>query len=94
MPNHKSASKRMLQNEKRRVRNRHYKSRVKNRVGIVREAIENNNLDQLTEKLRTAISEIAHAQTKGVIPARRASRKISRLTRAVNKAISPTASEG
>ncbi len=86
MPTHKSAAKRILQNEKRRVRNRHYKTRVKNTVRVLNDAIESGEKEGLETALRAAVSEIAHAKTKGVIPARRASRKISRLTIAVNKA--------
>lgn len=86
MPNHKSAIKRMRQNEKRRQRNRHYKSRVKNSIRAVHDAIEASQFEGIDETLRHAISEIAHASTKGVLPKKRASRKISRLTIAVNKA--------
>ncbi|MEO1270846.1 MAG: 30S ribosomal protein S20 [Myxococcota bacterium] len=86
MPNHKSAIKRMRQNEKRRARNRHYKSRVKHSIRAVRDAIEAGTFDSIEEVLRHAISEIAHASSKGVIPTKRASRKISRLTLAVNRA--------
>ncbi|MBH25322.1 MAG: 30S ribosomal protein S20 [Myxococcales bacterium] len=86
MPNHKSAIKRMRQNEKRRQRNRHYKSRVKHSIRAVHDAIESQEFASIEETLRHAISEIAHASTKGVLPKKRASRKISRLTIAVNKA--------
>ena len=86
MPNHKSAIKRMRQNEERRMRNRHYLSRVKHSVRAVRDAIDSKQFDSIDDVLRHAISEIAHAGSKGVIPKKRASRKISRLTIAVNRA--------
>ena len=86
MANHKSAEKRIRQSEKRRVRNRHYKSRIKNSVRAVREAIDGTDKENINEILRKAISEISRAASKGVIPKRRASRKISRLSTAVNRA--------
>jgi len=90
MPTHKSAEKRVRQNEKRRIRNKTVKTRVKSSVRAIREALEasanGNTPDDINETLKTATADLARAVTKGVIPKRRASRKISRLTRAVNTA--------
>ncbi len=86
MPNHKSAEKRIRQNEKRRVRNQHYKSTIRNRVKAVRDALEAGQAGQAAEALPAALRQIDKVASKGVIPKRRASRLISRLTKAVNKA--------
>lgn len=86
MPSHKSAAKRIRQNEKRRTRNRHYKSIVKHNVQKVREALSSNDVDTAEAALPAALSSIARAASKNVIPQKRASRSISRLTLAVNKA--------
>ena len=46
---------------------------------------------QLKDVLRLAISAIAHVASKGVIHRRTASRKISRLTKFVNRTLAPNA---
>jgi len=43
MPNHKSALKRMRQNEKRRLRNKAYKTRIKNIIKKVKSFVENKD---------------------------------------------------
>ncbi len=85
MAHHKSALKRIKQNEKRRLRNKAVTTRVKSVTKAVRVAVSagEDNMDQL---LVTAIAAIDKAASKGVIPKRRASRKIGRLTKLVNRA--------
>ena len=84
MANHKSAIKRARQNEKRRMRNKSTKTRIKNIVKSVRLTIgEKSNEAALTE-LNIAKSIIDNAAKKGVIHRKAASRKISRLSRLVN----------
>ncbi len=85
MANHKSAIKRARQNETRRTRNRSYKTRVKNAVKDVREAVAENSPEEARERLSRAMSSIQKTAVKGVIPKNRASRKIARLSRQVNK---------
>jgi len=82
--NHKSALKRIKTNEKRRIRNRAVLTRVKNVTKAVRAAAENNDADAAQTALAAAVATIDKAASKGVIPQRRASRKIGRLTRLVN----------
>ena len=81
---HKSALKRILQNERRRVRNKHVKSTVRSRVRQVREAIQSGQADDAQSRLKAAISQLNRAASKGIIPKKRASRLISRLTKGVN----------
>jgi small subunit ribosomal protein S20 len=78
--NHASALKRARQNEARRLRNRMVKTRIKNVVKSVRQAVEASS-DQTATALNQAKSMIAKAAKKGVIHKKSASRKIARLSK-------------
>jgi small subunit ribosomal protein S20 len=82
---HKSAQKRARQDVKRRERNRTLRSRTRSVVKTLRTDLEAGSAG-LDEKLREAESALRKAATKGVIPKRRASRQVSRLTKAKNRA--------
>ena len=84
MANHKSAVKRNLQSLKRRLRNRAVKTRIKNVVKTLSLSGQGSDADHAGE-LNTAISIIDKAAKKGVIHSRTAARKISRLTKRVNR---------
>ncbi len=84
MPTHKSALKRMRQNEKRRLRNKAYKTRVKNVIKKVIFFIEKKDLENATKYLSEAVSVIQKVSGKGVIHKNNASRKISKLYQLVN----------
>lgn len=86
MAHHKSAIKRIRQTEIRTERNRSVRTRVKNVVRDFRDAVNTNDAEA-AELLRKAIVTISTASSKGVIPAKRASRKISRLTKQLNLAL-------
>jgi small subunit ribosomal protein S20 len=85
LANHKSALKRARQNEVKRIRNLGYKTRTKNVVKEVRATIAANSEEQAKESLKKAASIIQKTASKGAIPKKRASRKISRLARQVNR---------
>ena len=85
MANHKSAEKRNRQAQAQRLRNRMNKSKIKNVVGKLDEALASGSADAAQEALRKAISVVAKTASKGTIHKKTASRKISRLTLAVNK---------
>ncbi len=85
MANHKSALKRHRQSLKRNLRNRVAKTRIKNTVKAVREAIEAGDATKAQEALKTATSMLDKAGRKNVIHARNAARRIARLQVAVNK---------
>jgi small subunit ribosomal protein S20 len=70
---------------KRRARNRAVKTRIKNVVKDVREAVKKGNREEAHAALHDATSALDKAASKGVIHWRTAGRKISRLNRAVNK---------
>ena len=85
MANHKSALKRARQNDIRRLRNKAVRTRVKSLVKDVRLAATQNSPEDAGKTLNTAKSVIDKAAKKGVIKKRTASRKISRLTKQLNK---------
>lgn len=85
MAHHKSALKRVRQDAKRHARNREVIGRMRTTVKKFRAAVESGD-ESAAEKLRAAESVIRRAASKGVIPQRRASRAVSRLTRALNSA--------
>jgi len=86
MANHKSALKRMRQDEKRRTRNRIHRGAMRTEVKKFRAAIDSGDKDAATQHLASAISQIDATRTKGVIHGNTASRKISRLQLAYNRA--------
>jgi small subunit ribosomal protein S20 len=85
MANIKSAKKRILVIETKTERNKAAKSRVKTFVKKVYAAIDAGDKTAADAALKDAISEISKAASKGIYHKSTASRKISRLTKAVNK---------
>ena len=65
-----------------------YKTRVKKAVRDVRSAVTENSADNAQESLRKAVSIIQKSASKGAVHRKRASRKISRLSRQVNQILS------
>ncbi len=84
MANIKSAKKRILVTETKAARNKSIKSKVKTAIKKVDVAVANKDAVAAKEALTAAISEISRATSKGVFHKKTASRKISRLTIAVN----------
>ncbi len=84
MANIKSAKKRILVIDKKTERNKAIKSKVKTYVKKVYAAIDENDKVAAEVALKDAISEISKATSKGVYHKSTSSRKISRLTKAVN----------
>lgn len=84
MARHASAMKRARQSEKRRLRNKAWKTRVKNLVREVRQAVAQKDPDAAMKALEKAVPVIAKVAAKGTLHWRTAARKISRLTRQVN----------
>lgn len=79
MANIKSAKKRMLQNEKRRIHNRNYRNRVRTLVKKARVAIQGSDADNAAEATRIAIRDLDMAASRGTIHKRNAARRKSRL---------------
>jgi small subunit ribosomal protein S20 len=85
MPNHKSAEKRMRQNEKRRQINRSSRSRLRTEIKRLRAAIDAGTKDGITETHASTVSAIDKAVNKGVLHRNAAARYKSRLTAHVNE---------
>ncbi|MSS64454.1 30S ribosomal protein S20 [Velocimicrobium porci] len=85
MANIKSAKKRILVNRTRAERNKAIKSKVKTAIKKVDSAVAANDKAAAETALHDAIVEISKATSKGVFHKNTASRKISRLSVAVNK---------
>jgi small subunit ribosomal protein S20 len=81
---HKSAEKRMRQNETRRMRNRHIKTSIKTMIKRVREAVQAKDKAKAQAALAQVTPLVDKAVSKGVLHWRTGARKISRLTRLVN----------
>jgi len=88
LANHPSAIKRAKQSKTRKLRNLAHKTRAKSVVKEVRALLESNDAAQTQEKFKKAVSTLHRSVSKGVIHRKKASRKISRLARAVNRAAS------
>jgi small subunit ribosomal protein S20 len=88
MPNHKSAEKRMRQNENRRKLNRGNRSRVRLSIKNLRSALGTGDAKQVKELLPQTISTIDKAVQNGALHKNAAARYKSRLTSSSNAAIS------
>ena len=85
LANIKSAKKRIIVNRTKADRNKSIRSKVKTAIKKVDAAIAAKDSEAAAVALKNAISEIDKAQRKGIYHKNTASRKISRLTVAVNK---------
>lgn len=85
MANHKDAAKRAVQAEKRRARNRTYRTRMRNEIKELRETVAGSDAATAAEQLRTATSTIQKLASKGVIHKNQAARRVKRLAAAVKK---------
>jgi small subunit ribosomal protein S20 len=85
LANIKSAKKRILVIETKTLRNKMIKSKIKTLTKNVESAVAEGDKTKAEAALKVAISEISKAASKGIYHKNNASRKISRLTLAVNK---------
>ena len=86
MANHKSAKKRARQSDNRTARNRSVRSRVNNSISAFRAALGSDDKDAAQKSLAAATRHIRKAVSAGVLHSATASRRVSRLARAFNKA--------
>lgn len=84
MRKNKSAIKRAVQSEKRRLRNSHFKSTMKTKIKRAIGAIDRKE-GEVEMTFRDAVSSIDRAASKGVVHRNNAARKISRLARKLHK---------
>ena len=84
MATHPSAEKRDRQNKKHKIRNMAVKSKTKTEIKKVLAAVEELDRESSEKALKSAITVIKKAASKGVYHKNNASRKVSRLTKKVN----------
>lgn len=87
MANTKSAVKRAKTSEKRRLRNKQVKSRVRTVIRRFRESLREGDEQLVEERLRNAISALDRAVSKGVLHRNSAARKKSQLYRAAQERV-------
>lgn len=90
MANTKSAKKRILQNEKARLRNRRYISGSRTAVKKARASIAAGDMTAAQEAVQTACAMLDRAATKRVIHPNNAARRKSRLMAALHRASDAT----
>ncbi|OJH35854.1 30S ribosomal protein S20 [Cystobacter ferrugineus] len=86
MANTKSAEKRNRQAQKRRARNVNVRTTVKDAVKNLRDTLASPDAGKTADAFKSAASRLNKAASKGVLHKRAASRRISRLAKAVNRA--------
>lgn len=79
MANHKSALKRIRQNEKRRIHNRMFRSRARTLVKKARALIASKDISAAEEATRAAVRDLDTAASRGTIHPKNAARRKSRL---------------
>ena len=79
MANHKSAIKRIRQNEKRRIHNRTYRNRARTLIKKARVAIESGDVSHARDATREAVRDLDMLARRGVVHNRNAARRKSRL---------------
>jgi len=84
LANIKSAKKRILVNRKKAARNQSIKSAVKTSIKNVEAAVAAGDKEAAEKALLKATSTIDKAESKGVYHKNNASRKVSRISKAVN----------
>ena len=84
MPNHKSAEKRVRQNEKKRLVNKNNRSKLRTQIKKLRAALSGSDNKGSAELLNPTISLIDKAVNKGILHRNTAARHKSRLTSHVN----------
>ncbi len=80
MANHPSALKRIRQNEKKRLRNMSYKSKVKTALKKYLKALD-DKAPEASQLLRSAVSLLDKGVSKGIFHANTASRTVARLSK-------------
>ena len=80
---HQDAIKRMKQNERRRIRNRHYRSTMRGQIKALREVIASGDGDAATKAFPAVVGTIHRIAGKGIIHRNAAARRVRRLNKAL-----------
>lgn len=91
MANHPQAEKRNRQRIRLQAQNRHFKTTMRTRIKLVRKAVDGGDSQAAQSALTSAVPLIDRCAQKGIIPRKRASRLVSRLSVAVNRVASAQA---
>jgi len=83
LPNIKSAKKRVLQAERSRMRNKHFRSRVRTYIKNVENVIGTGNKEDAQTAFTTAVPVIDSSVSKGLMHKNKAARHKSRLSAAI-----------
>ncbi|WP_409228234.1 30S ribosomal protein S20 [Gudongella sp. SC589] len=87
MANIKSAEKRILVTAKKTALNKSKKTEIKTYIKKFESAVANGNFDEARALLKVIDKKLKRAAHKNVIHTNAAARKVSRLTKALNKAM-------
>ncbi len=80
-----SVLKRVRQSEKRRLRNKAFKTRIKTQIRKLEEVLATKDKDRIEAVFRETVKIISKAASKGIIHKNTASRKISRVAKRLNQ---------
>lgn len=86
MANIKSQKKRIVTNERRRMRNKGVRTALRTYVKRFRQAVDSGNLDEAREALEVASRALDRAASKGVVHRNNAANRKSELARRLNAA--------
>ncbi len=87
LANHKSAIKRIRSSERKRQRNRSYRSQTRTQIKRARVAMDANDVEQAIAETREAIRLLDKSANKGIIHPRNAARRKSRLMKSLNSLV-------
>ena len=82
--NHRSAQKRIRQNEKRRARNRRIRTGMRSVIKAFRAAADSGDVETARDTFAAAERGLRRAVGQGVIPRAHANRRVSRLAKRLN----------
>ena len=85
MANHKSAKKRSIQSNIKYANNIQYLSKIRTNLNKFKESLEANKLDETQNYLSQLNSAMSKAVKKGIIKKQHMSRKLSSLSKLINK---------
>ncbi|HEY8202639.1 MAG TPA: 30S ribosomal protein S20 [Actinomycetota bacterium] len=89
MANIKSQKKRIITNERRRMRNKGVRTELRTYVKRFRQSVAGGDLDDAREALKVASRALDQAASKGVIHRNNAANRKSELARRLNRATRP-----
>jgi len=93
LPVTESAKKRLRQSDKRRLRNRVYRSQARTYIKRANQLIAEQKLDEAAEVASLAVSALDRAAQKGVVHKKNAARRKSRLIKRLHRSQAQSADQ-